>query len=193
MTILIEAFEAHGAAVSGHAQYLTKVTNCNLKTGTVPEQHYFQYDIQRPTGTIGLEQINWSYPRYFTFKVTGDYNRIKNLRIELPDGTEEDYLVRYALRETYVQPGGTVNEFGKVNGQMDGSLIPTTGETVLFPKTYQGANLAAPTWSRPVNWLDGDPVWTQYLVLQFGAKPSTYDNVGNFGLELVKVYADEIE
>ena len=47
--------------------------------------------------------------------------------------------------------------------------------------------------ARPLTIGPNLTVWTQYLVLQFMANPSTYDDIGNEGTETIQLILDELE
>lgn len=178
--------------MAGVPTSVTKVTNCNLKTALDPAQHYFQYDLQRPTGALYGSVGDCTYVRTFSFKITGTFERIKNIRI-VASGEVGTTRVNYGLRETYVQPSGSSNEFGRTTGAYDGSLIPITGDLELHPLVHRGSSLSAPVWERELSYDDSVPTWTQYLLLQCMAHPSDFDDVENLGLETITLLVDEME
>lgn len=194
MSVEIKCFEAHGLATGGVPEILTEVTNMNLKVSADPAQHYYLNDLQRPSGKMDGPHMNFTFRRAFTFRITGSYTRIKNLKIVIPQAFSQDnWRVSYALRTSYAPPSSVPNEFAITSGNIDGSLIAVTGAMVLYPLLHQGANLNSPVWTRDIWYNNSAPVWTQYLVLQGSASASTYDDVGNIGAEKITLELDEME
>ena len=200
MPLVIEAYEDWGAPVvvagppsTTAGTTRTKITNANLKTFVNPAQHYYLNDVPRPVaGITGSEQHICSFTRWISFKITGTFVKIKNVRIEIPSGFASDnWRVNYGLRSTYVQPAGITNQFSKSSGAYDGTLNSLTESVTLYPLLSTVGPEAAssiPDWHGP-----NATVWTQYLVLQFMAHPSTFSDVDNFGTDTITLVVDELE
>lgn len=187
MAIVIEAYEDWGPAVNGAGTNRTLITNCNLSTKSDPAQNYYLWDIPRPvTGSVTA-----SYKRYISFKISGTYTAIKNLKIKIPAAQSAgNWEVAYALTNTYSEPAGVTNEFGKLSGLLDTSLNILAEPVVLYPTlSSSGPNVAGSRAALGPNLT----LWTQYLVLQFRAYPSVYTDVGNFGAEEIELLLDELE
>lgn len=196
MTITIEAYEDWGAATGTPAKGTnrTKITNANLKTIADPSSHYYLNDITRPVPpTINSDELaTFSYKRFISFKISGTYSRIKNSRIVIPQGfVQDNWRVSYKLTNAYEMPTGTVTSLNRYSGEYDGSLIALTEGVTLFP------NLSAigpeQATLRPLTAGPNTTLWTQYLVLQFMANSSAYDDVGNEGTETIQLILDELE
>lgn len=194
MTITIEAYEDWGAATGSPAKGTnrTEVTNFNLKAISDPAQNYYLNDIQRPSGALFGSNGICSFTRYFSFKIYGTYNRFKNARIVIPSGfVPNNWRVMYGLTNTYTQPSGLTNEFGRTMGAFDGSLITLTEDTTLFPMMSATGPEAATT--RSTSYGPNQTIWTQYLVLQFMCHSSDFDDVDNEGTGTIKLILDELE
>lgn len=194
MSVSIACFEAHGIATGGVPELLTQVTNCNLKVSADPAQHYYLNDLQRPTGALGKPQANFTFTRYFTFRVTGSFTRVKNIRIRLNRGySANDWRISYGLRTSYSPPGTNPNEFAVTSGRIDGTLQTLTEPTIIYPMLHQGASLSSPVWTRDIWYNNSAPIWTQYLVLQGAAHGGAFDDVSNIGCESIFLELDEME
>lgn len=196
MTISIEVYEDWGTAIGTPAKGTnrTKVTNANLKSIMDPAQHYYLNDITRPPEvTLNSTEIaSCSFTRYLSFKISGTYSRIKNTRIIIPKGFASDnWRVSYRLTNSYEMPTGTTNSLNRYVGNYDGRLMPLTEDVTLFPNL----SVVGPEQSttRPLTVGPNTTVWTQYLVLQFMAHASTYDDIGNEGTETIQLILDELE
>jgi hypothetical protein len=97
----------------------------------------------------------------------------------------------YRMTSTYVEPVGAINEFGRMAGVFDGACMTLTEETTLYPFFSTDGPWSATT--RPVSIGPNQTVWTNWLVLQFMAHPSDFDDVDNFGTGDIKLLLDEME
>jgi hypothetical protein len=194
MTITIEAYEDWGPAIGSPVKGTTRteVTNFNLKAISAPAQNYYLNDIQRPNANLFGSHGYCSFKRYFSFKIYGTYNRVKNSRIIIPSGfVSNNWRVMYKMTNLYEQPTGTANEFGRVMGDFDGSLLTLTEETTIFPLLSTVGPEAAT--SRAISYGPNQTLWTQYLVMQFMCHSSDFDDVDNEGTGTVKLILDELE
>ena len=74
---------------------------------------------------------------------------------------------------------------------MDGSLNTLTSAVTLYPRLSSSGPQNAT--SRPVTSAAGQTVWTEYLVLQFMAHPSDFNDADNFGTETISLTLEELE
>lgn len=187
MAITIEAWEDWGPLLNGRGTYSTQVTNCNLSSLSDPNQNYYLNDIPRPVTSA----VNCSVTRHISFKVSGTYTAIKNLRIEIPAARlVGNWEVAYKLTNTYAAAGTLTNEFGRTGGILDNSLNILSTPVIIYPTlSSTGPSTAGSRGALGPNLT----LWTQYLVLQFRAYPGVWTDVGNFGAEEIKVRLDELE
>lgn len=195
MSITIEAFEDWGAATGSPAKGTTRtqITNANLLAYSDPAQNYYLNDVPRPIGVTMADDIQiCSFKRYISFKIHGTYVSFKNLKITLPGpSTIGNWRVMGKMTNSYAQPTGTLNTtFNRVLGDYDGTLDTIIGSTVLYPRFSTTGPEAAT--DRPILAAANTTYWTEWLCLQYMGHPSTFDDVGNFGLDTITVSLQEL-
>jgi hypothetical protein len=179
MAINIQLFEDTGAITNGHGTTRTQVLEANLKDSDDPAQVYYLNPIVRPVAANG-ELVTFSYNRYLYWKISGSYNKIKNVKI-ITGGSEwpATWQIYWKLSNLYAPP---INSY-------DGSLTLADSALTLYPNLSSVGPEQAHT--RNVS-MSGD-CYTQYLVLQFRALPSTFDDVSNEGFHTLKLTLEEVE
>lgn len=191
MTVLVQAYEDWGVATGtpAHGTNRTLITNANLKTFSDPDQHYFLNDVRRPKLQFGDLLYGASVKRHIYFKLSGTFNKVKNIRIVIPAVTAESFALMYGLTSTYVQPAVTLDSFGKSSGVYAGDLIPLTQEITLYPRLSSTGPESAS--SRPSS--SAGTVYTEYLVLQSLAYTAAFDAIDNYGCDSIEIMFDELE
>ena len=195
MSLTITCYEDWGPATGSPAKGTTRtqVTNCNLKTYSDPAQNYYLNDVKRPLGGLASQCKTCSFTRYFSWQISGSFSRLKNVRIVIPSGFEQDnWRVMYGLKSTYVAPASSTDDFGNTCGAFDGTLNTLTGPITLYPLLSTTGPEAATSRSI-VNSSSSTTIYTQWLALQFMAHPSSFSDVDNFGTDTIQLLVDEME
>lgn len=196
MPVAITAYEFYGVPTGNSTTVCasrTPISDMSLKAIVDPTAVYYSHDIQR-----SLFEYNTPWPwvtnpraRYISFRITGDYNKIKNLKITLTKpslyqkiggeftAVTDDTVLTYKLTNVYENPPATQNIWGIDAGTFDGNMNVVTAETVLRPKISAVSPVLAT--SRQTEYVNSESYWTEFLVLQANVYPGEYNKVGNFG------------
>lgn len=170
------------------------IADLSQKSITDPTQIYYGYDIQRLLYGSGANFMSNSMKRYVTFRITGTYQKIKNIKLTLykpglykkVSGVStlvsgDDSQLCYKLTTNYEKPqASSPNIFGETAGAFDGSLSVVADSTVVLRPKLSTVSPALAT-TRQVEYSHASSYWTEFLVLQNNVFPGSFNQVGNFG------------
>ena len=194
MAIAITAYEFYGAATGDPlvpSDSKLAISEMSQKNISNPTKLYYDYDIQRPLFNTSAGFVANSMARYISFRITGNYNKIKNVKITITKpalyqkiggvytAVTDDTVMTYKLTPVYTQPASITNAFSRPNGAFDGDMNVITGATVVRPKISAASPCFATT--RQAEYVYSADYWTEFLVLQANVYPGAFDKVGTFG------------
>jgi hypothetical protein len=192
VSFTLETFNESGPVVSGRGT-VAATLDFNMKSSGDPAVLYYPHDaaanapLIRP---IAAGELVFSYKVYTFFKLSGTYNKIKNLKLKLQLGEAAQAtkaMLFYKLTSTYAEPDNAFD--GYMNCAYNGSVW-STGETELVLRPMWSTTSPITATTRNIVYGPNETLYSQYLVTQLYVAPSAA--TGNSAEFKARLEFDEI-